>query len=329
MRPGRREMGSRIAALMLGIGLVAPVLAQVSTKPTRIIVGFPAGGATDVIARLIADRLRGSLSPSVIVENRVGASGRLAAELVKAGDPDGSILLFTPDFLMTVYPHSFKKLSYDPLKDFAPVASVTRSMLTFVAGPGLPASITTVDGFVQWAKANPKLANYGTTSAGGSPHFVGVMLARATGLDLTAAHYKGGAPALTDLLGGQIPVSVNPVSESLPYVKSGKLRVLGVTGRARSRFMPDVPTFGEQGFKDIWVESWIGFLAPAKTPPETINRLNAAIGEALKSNEVMQGLEKFSTTAELSTAAGLGEMLRTDLERWGPIVKASGFNAED
>lgn len=202
----RRRLIAAGASGVLGAsttGLAGRAAAQLVAKPARFVVGFPAGGATDVIARLIADRLRGTLAPSVLVENRAGASGRLAADFVKASDPDGSTMLFTPDFLMTVYPHSFRKLSYDPLTDFVPVAMGSGSMLCLAAGPGLPAQITDIRSYLDWSRANPKQAVYGTTSAGATPHFVGVMLARATGVDLTAVHYKGGAQSLQDLMGGR------------------------------------------------------------------------------------------------------------------------------
>src|SRR3954464_11993610 len=162
-------------------GLLAlPAWAQTTVKNVRIIVPFPAGGGTDVLARLIAEKMRGNYSPAVIVENRVGASGRTGVEAVKNAEPDGTTLLFTPDFLMTVYPHSFKKLSYDPQKDFVPVAVVASSCLALAAGPALPAAVKTLKDYLAGAKTNPKQGSYPTTSAGGAPHFVGVMLAQAS-----------------------------------------------------------------------------------------------------------------------------------------------------
>src|SRR6478752_9750165 len=164
-------MISRRAFLTGAAALTLPAWAQTTVKNVRIIVPFPAGGGTDILARLIADKMRGTYAPAVIVENRVGASGRTGVEAVKNAEPDGTTLLFTPDFLMTVYPHSFRKLSYDPLKDFVAVAVVASSGLALAAGPALPAEIKTVKGYLAWAKANPKQASYATTSAGGTPHF--------------------------------------------------------------------------------------------------------------------------------------------------------------
>src|ERR671939_798707 len=173
-----------ISALALALGERA--LAQTTAKPVRIIVPFPAGGGTDVLARLIAEKMRGNYAPSVIVENRVGASGRTGVEAVKNADADGTTLLFTPDFLMTVYPHSFKKLAYDPLGDFVPIALIARSGLALAAGPALPSEVSNVRQYVEWAKAHPKQAFYATTAAGGTPHFVGVMLARDARVELSA-----------------------------------------------------------------------------------------------------------------------------------------------
>src|SRR6478672_5947270 len=218
--------------------LLAPhALAQAVKKPVHVIVGFPAGGGTDVTARVLAEALRGAYASTVLVENKPGASARIAVEYVKNAEPDGSVMLFTPDFPITVYPHSFRSLSYDPLRDLIAVAPTTRSMLTYNIGPMVPDSVRTLGDFVGWCKANPDKAIYATTSAGGTPHFVGLMVANAAGVKMTPVHYRGGAPALQDLIGGHVPASVNPVSESLPFARSHAVRVLAVTGPERSRFL--------------------------------------------------------------------------------------------
>src|SRR5947207_8466635 len=186
-------------AVLLGAGalvLGARASAQTTKKTLRIIVPFPAGGGTDVLARIVAEKLKDNYAPAVIVENKVGASGRTGVEAVKNADSDGTTLLFTPDFLLTVYPHSFKKLSYDPLTDSIPIQLIARSGLAPAAGPALPPEVRTVRQYVDWVRANPARSHYATTSAGGTPHFVGVMLARDAKLELSPVHYKGGAPAL-------------------------------------------------------------------------------------------------------------------------------------
>lgn len=331
----RRDRGDRvnlrrrilIAGAAAAIG--APAWSQTTGKAVRIIVPFPAGGGTDVLARLIAEKMRGIYAPAVIVENRVGASGRTGVEAVRSAEPDGSTLLFTPDFLMTVYPHSFKKLSYDPVKDFIPIALIARSGLALAAGPALPAEVKTVKDYLAWAKANPKQASYATTSAGGTPHFVGVMLSQASRVELTPVHYKGGGPALQDLVGGQVPVSVNPIGELLPQLKGGKVRVLAVTSAQRSKFLPDAPTMAESGFPDIMLAPWLGFFAPARTPPEVVKRLANGINDAAQYGETQQNFFKFGMEPAAVTPVGFAEVVRQDIEKWRPIVKASGFKAED
>jgi tripartite-type tricarboxylate transporter receptor subunit TctC len=303
--------------------------AQTVGSTLHIVVPFPAGGGTDVLARIVAEKLRGNYAPAVLVDNKVGASGRTGVEAVKKAAPDGTTLLFTPDFLMTVYPHSFRKLSYDPLKDFVPIAMVARSALGVAAGPALPESIRDVKQYVEWARADPKHAFYADTSPGGTPHFVGVMLAQASGVKLTAVHYKGGAPALQDLVGGQVPVSINPLSELLPQLKSGKVRVLAVTSAARSKFLPDVPTMSEAGFPSIAFSSWLGFFAPAGTPPEVVKRLANGIADASAWGDTQQSILKFAMEPVAMTPVGFAAQLRSDVARWGPIVKASGFTADD
>ena len=302
--------------------------AQALTKPAHVIVGFPPGGATDVAARILADRLRGNYAPTVLVENKAGAAARLAGEYVKNAEPDGSVMLFTPDFPLSIYPHSFRSLNYDPLRDFIAVAPATKSMLTFNIGPAVPAAVKTLADFMQWAKANPSRAQFGTTAAGGSPHFVGVMLASEAGVPMTPVHYRGGAPALQDLLGGHIPASINPIAEALPQAQSGALRILGVTGSQRSRFAPDVPTMREQGF-NVAIDSWLGVFVPAKTPADVVNALNIAIGEAARSPEMTTALEKFGNEPYFESPQQFAQTLKGAIERWGPVVKASGFVAEE
>ena len=295
----------------------------------HIVVPFPAGGGTDVLARILAEKLRGNYAPAVIVDNKVGASGRTGVEAVKKAAPDGNTLLFTPDFLLTVYPHSFRKLSYDPLRDFVPVSLVARSALGLAAGPALPESIRDVKQYVEWARANPKHAFFADTSPGGTPHFVGVMLSQACGVSLTAVHYKGGAPALQDLVGGQVPVSINPLSELLPQLKSGKIRVLAVTSAQRSKFLPDVPTMTEAGFPSIAFSSWLGFFAPAGTPADAVKRLANGIADAAAWGDAQQSILKFAMEPVAMTPVGFAAQLKADLERWKPIVEASGFTADD
>jgi tripartite-type tricarboxylate transporter receptor subunit TctC len=294
----------------------------------RLIVGFPAGGGTDIIARILAERMQVPFASAIIVENKPGAAARASVDYVKNAEPDGSTLLFTPDFPITLYPHSFRKLSYDPLRDLVPVAPAAKSMLTYNVGPMVPASVKSLADFVAWAKANPANANYATTAAGGTPHFVGVMLAAAAGVAITPVHYRGGAPALQDLIGGHVSASVNPVGEVLELGKSGAVRTLAVTGSHRSAFLPGVPTMREAGY-DVVVDSWTGMFLPARTPDLVVNALSEALGQAVKSPQLIDNLAKVGNVTTFQTPAQFAATLKADLLRWGPVVKASGFIADD
>jgi tripartite-type tricarboxylate transporter receptor subunit TctC len=181
---------------------------------------------------------------------------------------------------------------------------------------------------VAWCKANPEKAIFATTAAGGTPHFVGVMLANEAGVRLTPVHYRGGAPALQDLFGGHVPASVNPIGETLVHANSGKIRILAVASTERSKFLPNVPTMRESGY-NVVVESWLGAFAPAKTPPDAVRALNAAIGEAVKSREMIDNLAKIGNEPKFELPEQFAANVRADMERWGPVVKASGFVAED
>jgi tripartite-type tricarboxylate transporter receptor subunit TctC len=318
-----------LAAILAAAGAhPARVLAQTLKKPLRIVVGFPAGGATDVIARLLAERLRGRYAPAVIVENKPGGAARVAVDYIKNAEPDGSEILVTPDFPLTVYPHSFRTLSYDPLRDLTPVAPISRSALTFVVGPAVPGEVRSLADFVAWCKANPDKAVFATTSAGSTTHFVGIMLANAAGIRLSPVHYRGGAPALQDLVGGHLPASVNPIGEVMGQAASGKIRILAVASPARSRFLPDVPTMHESGY-NVAFETWVGALGPARMPPDVVVALNAAIGEAVQSPEMADSLAKMGNDAKFQAPDAFAAQVRADLTRWGPVVKASGFVAEE
>jgi len=302
--------------------------AQTLKKTLHIVVGFAPGGATDVIARILAERLRGRYAPAVVVENKPGGAARVAVDYIKNAEPDGSEVLLTPDFPLTVYPHSFRSLSYDPLRDFTPIAPTSGSTLTFVVGPGVPGEVRSLTDFVAWCKANPSKAVFATTAAGSTTHFVGVMLANAAGIQLSPVHYRGGAPALQDLFGGHVPASVNPIGEVVGQAASGKLRVLAVTSPDRSPFLPDVPTMREAGY-DVALDTWVGVFGPAHMPREIVLAMNAAIGEAVRSPEMTESLAKMGNGTKFQTPDAFAATVRADMERWGPVVKASGFVAEE
>jgi tripartite-type tricarboxylate transporter receptor subunit TctC len=326
--PIRRQLvaaATVILATVMPIAMAQPVL----DKPVRIVVGFPPGGAADSVARMLAEQLQGSYANTVIVDNKPGAGGRLGAQFIKDSAADGSQILLTPASILTIYPHVYKKLAYDAMADFTPVGSVAKVTFAFSASAAIPASVKTLSDYAQWAKANPKDANFGSPAAGATPHFVGTMLGRASGAQLNHIPYKGGAPLVTDLLGGQVQSGVNVLPEVLPHATSGKLRILAVSGVKRSRFLPNVPTFAESGFKGIEAEEYFAVFVPSKTPPETVAKLNEAIRNALKSKRMADGLEKLSFDAGGGSVADFKEVVQSEFRRWSSIVKASGFSSDD
>jgi len=326
--PNRRDVLGATLGLIAGAGAAPRARAQSIDKVVHIIVGFPAGGGTDIVARVLAQALTGSYAASIIVEDRPGASARLAVEYVKNAPPDGSVMLFTPDFPMTLYPWSFKSLKYDPLKDFIAVGPAAVGMLALVVGPMVPASVKTLKDFVAWCKANPANANVADTSAGATPHFTTVMLAREAGVTLTPVHYRGGAPAMEDLIGGHVPASVNPISEVMAFAKAGSIRALAVTGQKRTPFLPDVPTMKEQGF-NVVVESYSGVFVPAKTPAAVVGALSAALKKATASKQMIDRLAKFGTEPAYLSTADFTAWIKDAMTRWGPVVQASGFVATE
>jgi tripartite-type tricarboxylate transporter receptor subunit TctC len=326
----RRQMIAAAAAASAAwpFARIQPAAAQLAGN-AFIVSGFPAGGMGDLLSRPLSEKLRGSYAANVLVDNRVGAGGRLAAEYVKRANPDGLTILQIPASIMTLYPHIYKSLNYDPLTDFVPVSALCTYVYSFTASAALPAEIRTVADFVTWARANPKQSSYGIPAAGSSLHLAGMMLQRATGMEFTAVPYRGGAPLLTDMLAGVIPVSFNVLGEVLPHVRSGKLRTLAVSSAQRSPFLPDVPTFVEQGFKDIALQEWLGWFLPARTPMDVVQKLNLGVRDGLQSPELVASLPNSALQPRYTTPDEFARLVKQDYDRWGPIVKTVGFTAAD
>jgi tripartite-type tricarboxylate transporter receptor subunit TctC len=325
----RRDVLSLLtSALVLPLtGISRPARAQKPFDTATFVVGFPAGGGTDTVARLVAEGVRGSYAAAIVVQNKTGAGGQIAAALVKDMPADGTALLFTPAFPMVIYPHVYKELRYDTLKDFVPVASTHFGTLAFSVGPGVPDDVRSLQDFVTWAKSNPDKASFGAP-AGGSQHFTGLMLARDANIQLHLVSYRGGGPSVVDALGGHIPAVITPLAEVLPSAREGKLRILATTARQRSTLAPDIPTFFELGFEKIVVQDWSGFLAPAGTPADIVARANAAINAAVQSPRVTEAMATLGMEAGSQTPAAFAETVRESWERYRDIVKASGFRAE-
>jgi tripartite-type tricarboxylate transporter receptor subunit TctC len=318
------------AAAGVGASIAAPRRAQsqVVGKLTRMIVGFAPGGSSDVTARLLVDQMRGYAS-TIIIDNRPGAGGRIAVESAKAGAPDGSVLLLSPASMIVLYPHLYKPLGYDPVQDLIAVTTVCAFPFVLSVGPLVPRDVRTLADFIQWCKANPKLASYGTSGAGSMLHFAGMMLARAANFDFTHVPYKGASPALQDLLGGQVASTVGVLGIALPHIQAGNLRALAMTGATRSSFLPDVPTLTEAGFPGLEITEWQGLFVPAKTPPPVVHALNRSVRDALDTAEVKAGLIKLSFEAGGTSPEQFADIVRADIARWEPIVKASGFTPEN
>ena len=299
-------------------------------EQVKIVNGFPAGGSADVTSRRIGEKLGGSVytKNAAVVENKTGAAGRIAVETVKNAAPDGATLLLTPYSMMSIYPHIYKQLSYDPFKDLTSVCMA--SMLThgLAVGPMVPASVKTVKDYLAWAKANPKDANYGSPAAGSTPHFLGALLGLESGVDLKHVPYRGSIPGITDVIGGQLASMVTPHGDFLPNHRAGKLRIIATSGKNRSPFVPEVPTFAEQGFPDLVVEEWFGFYAPAKTPASVIANANTAINAALKEKSVIDSLALSGMVPVGGSAEDMAKSMQYYFEFWGPLVKKIGFTAE-
>jgi tripartite-type tricarboxylate transporter receptor subunit TctC len=316
-------------ALLAGMGaapfaLIEPGFAQLAGN-AFIVSGFPAGGMGDLVSRPLAEKLRGTYAGNMLVESKVGAGGRIAAEFVKRANPDGLTILQIPSSVMVLYPHIYQNLAYDPFADFAPVTMTTTYSFSFTASAALPDSVRTVSDFVTWAKANPGKSSFGIPATGSALHFAGMMLQRAADIPFTAVPYRGGGPLLTDMLSGVIPVSFNVLGEVLPHIKSGKLRALAVCSPERSKFLPDVATMREQGFADIALTEWLGWFLPSKTPADLVNRLNGLVREGLRSPELVARLAESALEPNHQSPEEFATMMRRDYEKWSEIAKATDF----
>ena len=295
-------------------------------KPVKVIVGFAPGGTADIIARVVADKMGASLGQPVIVENRPGAIGRIAAEAVKSAAPDGTTIMVMPIGPMAVVPHVYKDITYDPLKDFTPIAIGATFQFAFAASPKSGAK--TWAEFAQWAKANPGKADYATSGAGSLPHFFGVLLGKGIGVEMVHVPYKGSAAYANDLLAGQVAGAIDAIADLTELHRAGKVKILASSGATRSTALPDVPTFNELGVKGVEAMGWFGFFAPAKTPKSIVDTLNAAINKALTSPDVAQKLSGLGMDPATGTPDQFAKIVAEDYAKWGPIVKASGFKPE-
>ena len=295
-------------------------------KPIRLIVPFTPGGVTDTSGRYIADQLSTKLGQQVVVENRPGASGNIGSYQVASAEPDGYTLLLGFDGTLVINPHVFEKISFDTVKDFSPIGKIGDAVLILVANNNFPGK--TVNDMIAISKKDPQGLSYGTSGAGSSPHIAGELLKQKTGANLVHIPYKGGGQAMTDLLGGNIPLVYTAVAGANQHIKSGRLTPLAVSSFQRSSSLPDVPTFMESGIKDFELSSWVGLLAPAKTPRPVIMRLNQALNEILASTEGKERLNAMGITATVCSPEKFSEQIKFDLTRFAAIVKNANIKAE-
>jgi len=298
-------------------------------ETVRIVTGFPPGGTSDTLCRRVAEGLRGtSYTKMALVENKPGAGGQIAVQSMKGAATDGSVILQTPASMLMIYPHIYKSLAYNAFTDVVPVSLACTFDFGFCVGPAVPDSVKTIPQFLAWCKANPDKANYGSPAAGSVPHFIGVLLGQAGGVELKHVAYRGTQPAVQDLVAGQVQAVSGPVGEFTQQANAGKIRYLGVSGATQSRFAPGVPTFAEQGYKDLVFSEWFGFFAPGGTGAPVVQRANAVLRTALGHKDVVDGLAVMGLEAKSSTPEELGVLLKESYDRWGPIVKKIGFSAD-
>lgn len=319
----RKTFNILLAGLMLSLGM--GVSAQ-EKPPIKLLVGFPPGGASDNLARLMAEKLRDQLKQQVIVENRPGVGGRLAAQAVKASSPAAPLYMIAPDatfvFQHLTYPVSV--LGYDMNTDFTSVARLTSYPMAMVVNSSI--GVKNAKEFAAWIKANPTKANFGTAGQGGDTHFNGLQFSKLAGTPMQVVPYRGNGPLITDLLGGQIHIGNMVAGDAIQHVKAGKLNYVGVYAAKRSPLLPDVPTMPEQGFDTGGDDGWLGLWGPAKLPREELERMQNAIKTVLAAPEMKEFLlTKFLQVSDYRPGAEVDRNLQAGLAHWGPIIKASGF----
>ncbi|MGZ3411736.1 MAG: Bug family tripartite tricarboxylate transporter substrate binding protein [Xanthobacteraceae bacterium] len=314
-----------ILAAVAATALCAPALAQ-EKAPIRLVVGVTAGGSIDLIARLLADKLKDSLNDQVVVENRGGAGGRLALNEVKNSRPDGRTIYVNTSGPFSVLPNIYgDKLDYDPVKDFSPIGRLVRFDLAFTTGPATGAQ-NIAEG-IAWARANPSKAAYGTPGPGTTSHFIGVMIAKATGIPFTHVPYKGGTPALNDLAGGHVSFVINSFADTIELHKAGKLRILADTGPKRSPLAPEIPTLQESGI-NVAADVAIDAYGPANLPPELIKRLHGALTDAINAPDVQQRMRTYGLFPAPSTPEELVKFQVEETKMWEVPIRESGFKGD-
>ena len=316
--------------LLAATGLLNQAAAQTADATgavVRLVVGFPPGGTADAVARLFAQELQKRLGGTYIVDNRAGAGGQIAAEYFRALPADGRTLLLGNSHMFSTLPLTSRHVKYDPVKDFVPVARLATFETSYAVNVAQPAR--TLPEFVALARTRQELRSFGIPAAGSGPHFIGYVVAKNAGLDMVPVPYKGGAPLLTDLLGNAIPAAVDALGSHLEAHRAGKIRVLAVTGTARSPLLPDVPTFGELGYPAaLSASGWLGLFAPVGTAPAQADRIAASVAEIAALPAVRTHLANIGFSAAAGSPQQLQQTVRAELELWRPIIRESGFQVD-
>ena len=317
----------RLAALALaGLAFVGGAWAQADKPPVRILVGFPPGGSADVIARMLAERMREPLGgQTVVVDNKPGAAGRIAIEQLKNAAPDGQTLIVMPSGPVVLFPHVFKKLGYDPVKDLTPISQLAAFQFAVVSGP--QSNVKNIAEMLAAGKRDPNSMTYGTSGNGTVPHFLGVMLGDAAGVAMQHVPFQGGAPAMNALMGGHTGYNIDVVSEALEQHRAGKVRIIAVAGGQRSPLLPDVPTLREQGVA-IDATAWFAIYGPANMPRDVVSRINQAVTTSMKDPAFLQRLAALGLEPIGSSPEQLAAVQRTDFMKWERPVKATGYQAD-
>ena len=317
----RHALGFVAAASLVAM---TPSWVSAQAKPLKILVGYPAGGAVDVVARQVAEEMRAS-GYNAVVENKTGAAGQLATEAMLAAPADGSTVVFMPGGNVTIFPYVYPNLRYG-MADLKPLAGVCAFTFGLGVGPGTPAK--SLKEFVDWAKAHPGKASYGSPGAGTAMHFLGVMFGRQAGIDFQHVPYRGGAAAMTDVLGGNIPALATTLPNLVAHHKSGKLRILAFSGDQPLPGLPGVSTFKDLGYPELQISEIFGLFASSKTPVAVQAELEKAMLAAAKSPRLVAAIEKLEFDSLVLNSGDFSRKLKTDFDRWGPVIKATGYTAD-
>ena len=316
----------RMLALLTCLAFAAGVGAQYPDRPIKLIVPFAPGGVTDTSGRVVAEALSKRLGQPIVVENKAGASGNIGTQLVANAAPDGYTLVLGFDGTLVINPHVFANFPFDVQKDLAPIGKIGDAVLIIVAHPSFPAR--TLQELIAHSKTDPKGLSYGTSGVGGTPHIAGELLKQRTGANLTHVPYKGGGQAMSDALGGNIPLVYTAVAGAISHVKAGKLVPIAVSSSKRAPSLPDTPTFIESGLPDFEASSWVAVLAPAKTPRAVVERLNRELNAVLSDPAIVERLASLGIVATPGPPEQLARQIETDLAKYGRVVKAAGIKAE-